>query len=100
VPEPVAPAAPPAGGEPAAAAQATGTPPATPSAAPAPAAGLGLIEVVTTPPGASLFVDGKPFGKKSPTMIDSLPLGVDHAVLVQLPGHHDEVRKATIPASG
>jgi hypothetical protein len=69
----------------------------TPPAAPEP---LGLIEVATTPPGATLYVDGKSYAKPTPTVIDRMPVGHEHVLLVQLAGYKEELRRVTVPASG
>jgi hypothetical protein len=61
---------------------------------------LGLIEVLSTPPGATLYVDGKPVARRTPATVDSLAIGREHVVLAQLDGYKEELRRVSVPASG
>ena len=67
---------------------------------------LGRIEVVTTPPGAKVSVDGKAVGTTSPQgdsgvshilPIENVAAG-EHAVLVHLDGYFDQSRKIVVGA--
>ena len=67
---------------------------------------LGRIEVVTSPPGAKVSLDGKAVGttraqgdsnKSQVLMIENVPAG-EHAVLVHLDGYFDKSLKVTVGA--
>ncbi len=68
---------------------------------------LGRIEVVTTPPGAKIFLDGKPVGttltktiaaNKSDTLtVDKVEAG-EHTVTANLYGYREMSRKITVEA--
>jgi hypothetical protein len=67
---------------------------------------LGRIEVVTTPPGAKISVDGKAVGTTRPQgesalsqvlLVENVPAG-EHAVLAHLDGYFDQSLKITVRA--
>ena len=67
---------------------------------------LGRIEVVTTPPGAKVSVDGKAVGTTRPQgdsgvshilLVENVAAG-EHAVLVHLDGYFDQSRKVVVGA--
>ena len=67
---------------------------------------LGRIEVVTTPPGAKISVDGRPMGITRPQgdsavshvlLIEDIEAG-EHAVLAHLDGYFDQSLKVTVQA--
>ena len=67
---------------------------------------LGRIEVVTTPPGAKISVDGRPMGITRPQggstvshvlLIEDIMAG-EHAVLAHLDGYFDQSLKVTVRA--
>ena len=67
---------------------------------------LGRIEVVTTPPGAKISVDGKAVGTTRPQgdsavsqvlLVENVSAG-EHAVLAHLDGYYDQSLKVTVRA--
>jgi hypothetical protein len=67
---------------------------------------LGRIEVVTTPPGAKISVDGKAVGTTRPQgdsavsqilLVENVSAG-EHAVLAHLGGYYDQSLKVTVRA--
>lgn len=58
--------------------------PASPPTAPAPSSFVGVLEVVSTPPGAAVAVNNRSVGK-TPLVLSDFPAGT-YAVRVELPG--------------
>jgi serine/threonine protein kinase len=59
------------------------------AAGPTPAgAAVGAIRVTSSPPGATLVVDAKETGKRTPATIPNLSLG-EHTVILDLAGHQE-----------
>jgi serine/threonine-protein kinase len=72
----------------------TGTQPASPPAAPAPA----VLTIETDPPGALIMVDGKEAGR-SPLTLDTLGLG-EHTVSAALEGRRQAERQVKLTTPG
>lgn len=60
------------------------------------ATAVGSLEVVSTPPGAKVFIDGRDSGQ-APVTVGNLPVG-EHEVLVALEGYGEERRHVVIEA--
>jgi serine/threonine-protein kinase len=56
---------------------------------------LASVEVITTPPGASVVLDGIPLLGVTPLHVDDIEPG-DHAIIVSLPGYKEETRLLTL----
>jgi eukaryotic-like serine/threonine-protein kinase len=72
-----------------------------PEVAPAPSqpeTPLATLEVITTPPGASVALDGIPLLGVSPLHVDDIEPG-DHAIVVSMPGHKEETRLLSLGTS-
>lgn len=54
------------------------------------AASLAVVKVATTPPGATLILDGTDTTLESPATITGVQPGVEHSLLVQLAGFQDK----------
>jgi tRNA A-37 threonylcarbamoyl transferase component Bud32 len=77
------------------------SPAAPPSIDPPPPveAAMGIVKVETTPPGASLYLDGVKLEATSPTTLDRIPSGREHVLLVQLDGYKDSLEKFTLTSA-
>ena len=89
---------------PAAVVRAPAVPPASPPAASVPAgeAVTSTIEIVSRPPGATVYIDDEPVGSTDPEtgrLLKALPAG-RHRVRVAHPGLEDAVRDIDVPVSG
>jgi len=54
------------------------------------AASLAVVKVATTPPGATLILDGTDTTLKSPATLTGVQPGVEHTLLIQLAGYQDK----------
>jgi serine/threonine-protein kinase len=54
------------------------------------AASLAVVKIATTPPGATLILDGTDTNQKSPATLTGVQPGVEHVLLVQLSGYQDK----------
>jgi hypothetical protein len=68
------------------------------SAASAPARGTTSIDVRSEPAGASIFVDGRPTGLKTPAVLGGLPVGRAVKLRLDLEGHAAVSRETTLAA--
>jgi serine/threonine protein kinase len=66
---------------------------------PPPKVAVAIARVKTTPPGATLYVDGKKLPSLSPTTIDALEAGREHVLLAQVDGYDDAIEKFTLQPS-
>ena len=57
----------------------------------------GTLEVLTTPAGADVFLDGRPLGK-SPVVVKDVEASVEHLVRVSLAGHVDDAVPVKVEA--
>ena len=76
---------------------------AEPAAEPARASGAGVVEVVSQPPGASVYLDDELVGASDPVNGRLVKSGVApgrHRVRVARAGHEDAVREVDVPAGG
>jgi serine/threonine protein kinase len=73
------------------------TPAPAPVAPPPPAREVGIATVKTTPPGATLYLDGKKIDPLSPTTLADVDAG-EHTLLVQLAGHKDAQERFALKA--
>jgi hypothetical protein len=69
--------------------------PIEPEKTPPVATPLASVEVITTPPGASVVLDGIPLLGVTPLHVDDIEPG-DHAIIVSLPGYKEETRLLTL----
>jgi tRNA A-37 threonylcarbamoyl transferase component Bud32 len=67
-----------------------------PLTAPPPATPMGIIKIATTPPGATLFLDGKRLDAVSPVTVDAIAAGKSHVLLASLPGFWDALTSFTL----
>jgi hypothetical protein len=65
---------------------------------PPPPTPVGIARVKTTPPGATLYLDGKKLEAQSPATLDDLPVGQEHILLAQVDGYDDKVVKFEVAA--
>ena len=72
-------------------------PPVTP-AAPAPDAGMGKLSIQSQPPGASIILDGKDTGKKTPAVIEATRGA--HSISLKQAGYLDATTSATLNVNG
>jgi hypothetical protein len=56
-----------------------------------------VLKIVTTPPGATVELDGKPVAGETPNVVGSLEPG-DHALVISKSGYHTEKRTTTLEA--
>jgi serine/threonine-protein kinase len=63
------------------------------------AASLAVVKVATSPPGATLILDGADTNLKSPATIAGVQPGIEHVLLVQLAGYQDKQVPITLTAS-
>lgn len=57
---------------------------------------VGTIKVVTTPPGAKIFIDGKDSGKVSPFSFEELPLSQTVSLRIELDKHRPVEERVTV----
>ncbi|HEX5034561.1 MAG TPA: PEGA domain-containing protein, partial [bacterium] len=57
---------------------------------------VGTIKVVTTPPGAKIFIDGKDSGKVSPASFEELPLSQTVSLRLELDKHRPIEERVTV----
>jgi serine/threonine protein kinase len=57
---------------------------------------VGTIKVVTTPPGAKIFIDGKDSGKVSPASFEELPLSQTVSLRLELDKHRPVEERVTV----
>jgi hypothetical protein len=57
---------------------------------------MGIVKIATTPPGATLFLDGKRLEAQSPVTLDAISCGKSHVLLATLPGHWDALTSFTL----
>jgi tRNA A-37 threonylcarbamoyl transferase component Bud32 len=57
---------------------------------------VGIVKVSTTPPGATLYLDGKKLEGTSPLTLDQIEAEREHVLLVQLEGYKDELQRFTV----
>jgi hypothetical protein len=57
---------------------------------------MGIIKIATTPPGATLFLDGKKLDAVSPVTVDAIAAGKSHVLLATLSGHWDALTSFTL----
>lgn len=63
------------------------------------AASWAVVKIATTPPGATLILDGADTGQKSPATLTAVQPDIEHVLLVQLPGWLDKQIPLTLAAS-
>ncbi|HZS40032.1 MAG TPA: serine/threonine-protein kinase [Polyangia bacterium] len=56
----------------------------------------GIAKIVTSPAGATLYLDGKKLDAVSPYTFDRIDAGREHVLLAQLDGYKDAVEKFTL----
>ncbi|MDX1386765.1 MAG: PEGA domain-containing protein, partial [bacterium] len=57
---------------------------------------MGSIKIVSTPPGAKVFVDGKDTEKVTPTTLEDLPLSQTYALKLEMEKHRPVEEKVTV----
>ena len=60
---------------------------------------VGIVEVRTSPAGATLYLDGRKLDGPSPQTVDRVEAGREHVLLAQLAGYQDAVEKFTVQAN-
>jgi hypothetical protein len=51
--------------------------------------GMGVVKIVSDPPGAKVFLDGRELAERTPTMVGQVIAGEDHVLLTSLAGYED-----------
>jgi hypothetical protein len=59
----------------------------------------GIAKLVTSPAGATLYLDGKKLDAVSPFTLDRIEAGKEHVLLAQLDGYKDAVEKFSLGAN-
>ena len=68
----------------------------TPLPPAAPRVAMALVKLKPTPPGATLYLDGKRLDGLSPLPLDEIAADAEHVLLVQLDGHNDALERFTL----
>lgn len=61
---------------------------------------IGSVRVVTDPPDAGIFYDGKPLSLTSPATIERFPVGSEHVIRVQKIGYQPMERTVSLEKGG
>jgi hypothetical protein len=57
---------------------------------------MGIVKLTTTPPGATLYLDGAKLELASPATLDRIEAKKEHVLLVQLAGYKDALERFTL----
>ncbi len=60
--------------------------------------GWGRVEIVTSPPGAAVTLDGKPVDGKTPLTLERLVAGENHTLVAELTGRKSWTKTFSVPA--
>lgn len=64
------------------------------------AVSVGSLQIVSTPPGAQVLIDGDPSGLATPARVSGLRAGRKVEIRVDKPGYRSEKQLTDVPASG
>jgi hypothetical protein len=57
---------------------------------------IGRLDVMSTPSGAAIFVDGRPTGKQTPAVIDTVVANLEHKIVLQLEDYFEATQAVVV----